>query len=70
VGGEMFKKGKCIDMEELLNEIQENLADIRDYWLNQKLDNETIDSIQELINETQDLVDKLYKCFLKNLSGG
>lgn len=66
----MFKKGKCIDMEELLNEIQENLADIRDYWLNQKLDNETIDSIQELINETQDLVDKLYKCFLKNLSGG
>jgi hypothetical protein len=45
--------------EDLKLEIQENLADIRDYWLNLKLDNKTIEKIQELINETQDLVEKL-----------
>jgi|YelNatPaOPRAMG01_1025707.scaffolds.fasta_scaffold333944_3 hypothetical protein len=48
-----------MNKEDLKLEIQENLADIRDYWLNLKLDNKTIEKIQELINETQDLVEKL-----------
>jgi hypothetical protein len=50
-----------MNKEDLKLEIQENLADIRDYWLNLKLDNKTIEKIQELINETQDLVEKLVR---------
>jgi hypothetical protein len=48
-----------MNKEDLKLEIQENLADIRDYWLNLKIDKTTIEKIQELINETQDLVEKL-----------
>jgi sarcosine oxidase delta subunit len=50
-----------MDLEDLVNAIEENLADIRDYWLHQRKTKATIKAIEDLVNETQDLVNELYE---------
>jgi hypothetical protein len=55
------KKFEGMDLEDLVSAIQENLADIRDYWVWERKTKTTIKAIEDLVNETQDLVNELYE---------
>jgi hypothetical protein len=57
-GGSM-KERKKKKLEDLIYEIQEKLADIRDYWVYERDTKITLKDIEDLVIEAEDLVDKL-----------